>query len=199
MLKAESVTFMRNDLPIFSEVSFCVEPGHVLQVTGPNGCGKTTLLKVLAGLLESSKGSVNWHNEKSFIYLGHKIAIKDSLTVKENILASELYGKWKTDADIDAVLARLNLEKIASRLCVQCSAGQRQRAALAKFLLLDAAVWILDEPFTAIDQMGRDLLSQFICEHIGKKGSVIFTSHQPLDFHVDQLIKLDSETECHSS
>ena len=190
MIKVNSIAFAYKHQPLFKNLCFQLTEGQVLQVIGSNGSGKTTLLKILAGLLEPMEGNVDWESEKSLLYLGHKIGIKNCLTIKENLLASKLYGRWRKNILLEQVLIQLKLEKLINSLCSHISEGQRRRVALARLLLLEAKVWILDEPFAAIDQAGIDLLIELISNHLKQKGIAIFTSHQWINLSQIPITKI---------
>ncbi len=183
MLEALNLCCERNDRPLFSGLSFAVQPGDLVQVTGENGAGKTTLLRLLAGLAAPESGEVRWEGKplaavrESFhsqlLWLGHQPGIKARLTARENL-------GFYHPACPDAALRLTGLKGYEDSPVGQLSAGQQRRVALARLWLSPARVWILDEPFTAIDAAGVALLTQRLAQHARQGGAAIFTSHQPL-------------------
>jgi len=183
LLAVEQLSCERGGLALFNHLGFSVSPGEIVQIMGPNGSGKTTLLRVLAGLSTAYEGSLQRSTLASFIYLGHKPGIKAMLSPLENLrwyVASSLsshLSSQKTDEDILRALAQWQLQGYEHQPCYQLSAGQQQRVALSRLLLSDAALWLLDEPFTAIDQSGVSQLESLLLSHADQRGAVILTSH----------------------
>lgn len=189
MLAANNLECIRNGQVVFSGLSFSVAAGEVMHIMGSNGSGKSSLLHILAGLLDPQQGEVHWYGRpiqhmrqdycQKLLFLGHKIGIKTQLTVKENMRLAARLGRVGCDR-IAKVLARFGLDQHQHTLCHRLSAGQKQRVALARLLLLDAKLWLLDEPFTGLDQENSALLEGVLAEHVYSEGSVILTSHQKL-------------------
>ncbi len=178
--------------PLFRGLGFEVLPGEALQVLGENGQGKTTLLRMLAGLLEPESGQLFWRGvevrkcpdtyQKDLIYLGHQLALKSYLTVQENLLLSvRLRGYGVEASQLSAIVSQLGLEAHHDQFAYQLSAGQRQRLALARLLAAPGHLWILDEPFSVLSQQGQRWLSDLMGSHLRQGGIVIFTSHHPVD------------------
>ncbi len=162
-----------------------------MQIEGANGSGKTTLLRVLAGLSGDYRGDVLWGGNKLTsvyadfrlvtFYLGHKPAIKHELTPVENMRwRASLRNESRSEQQIITALNRVGLGAFADVPCGQLSAGQHRRVALADLSITDARLWILDEPFTAIDVHGVAWLETVLANHINSAGMVIMTSHQRL-------------------
>lgn len=183
MLEALDLCCERHDSPLFSGLSLTVLPGELVQVTGGNGAGKTTLLRLLAGLTSPDSGEVRWQGEplaavretfhSQLLWLGHQPGIKARLTARENL-------GFYHPANPDAALRLLGLEGDEDRPVGQLSAGQQRRVALARLWLSPAPLWILDEPFTAIDAAGVALLTRRLEQHAREGGAAILTTHQPL-------------------
>ena len=166
-----------------------IHPGQIYQISGANGTGKTCLLKILAGLSPPEEGAVFWNGEpiqrhpdkfRSLLaYLGHSIGLKLDLTPTENLeFWSSLYGASQTP--LADALIRVGLKDQAHIACRYLSAGQRRRAAIARFQIYVALVWILDEPLTALDSSGIKSVCQTIDAHLDRGGLVVITSHQPI-------------------
>jgi heme exporter protein A len=188
-LQARGLECVRSDSLLFSDLNFSVKAGQVLQIEGPNGSGKTSLLRILAGLTPPSSGEVLWRGENiarrrpvflsEVAYLGHQLGLKAELSVEENLrLALALNGVSFTPANLAEVLHTVGLagrEDVPARAL---SAGQRQRITLARLILSAAKLWILDEPFTALDINGVSLVESLLEAHLNRGGLAVLTSHQ---------------------
>ncbi|MGB6976002.1 MAG: cytochrome c biogenesis heme-transporting ATPase CcmA [Gammaproteobacteria bacterium] len=175
---------------LFNNLNITLNAGELLQVLGRNGCGKTSLLRILTGLLTPQQGKIHWcgrliqecgaEYRQAFCYLGHKNAIKASLTVLEHLQLHTYLRQQQPPADLSEILHRFSLWPLRYRRGETLSAGQRQRLALARLALTPAPLWILDEPFTALDTQGIENGLQMMAQHVAQGGMVVFTSHQPL-------------------
>ena len=188
MLDAINLTCVRDDRVLFSELSFSVSPGEMVQIAGKNGAGKTSLLRILAGLAQAEEGEVKWQGEglgraryqyhQDLLWLGHQPGIKTVLTAFENLSFYHANGaeslRWQALTEVGL----LGFEDVPVN---QLSAGQQRRVALARLWLSSHKLWILDEPFTAIDVAGVDKLTQQLKRHTENGGMVILTTHQPLN------------------
>lgn len=189
-LEARDLACFRGDYLLFQGLSFAVRPGEVVQVEGVNGRGKTTLLRILAGLGRADEGQVLWNGVAmpraradfyaQLSWVGHRDGIKDELTPIENLVAAQALGERARDVDLSALLASLGLCGRDDVPCRSLSAGQRRRVALARLGVGDAQVWILDEPLTALDAAGREQLQRMMVAHAQGGGMVVYTTHQPL-------------------
>ena len=189
MLTLDSVACTRGARRLFGGITHSIAPGELLRVQGPNGAGKTSLLRMLCGLLAPTEGRILWRGEKlstqrdtfgrDLVYLGHAAALKDELSPLENLLDACALGGHSTDAA--AALAALRQaglrghERTAAR---RLSQGQRRRSALARLALCEAPLWVLDEPFNALDAAATAWLSGLIEAHLQRAGMVVLTSHQ---------------------
>lgn len=166
-----------------------VSAGEVVHVAGANGVGKTTLLRVLAGLLQAEQGGVHWQGRPvaanfdayaaSLAYLGHSDALKADFSALENLAHAVGLRRPVTTAELDQALARVGLSACRDLPARVLSAGQRRRLAMARVMLSTAPLWILDEPFTNLDHAGVQLLSGVIGEHVDAGGTALIASHQP--------------------
>lgn len=197
-LQASGLACVRGRRRLFSALTFGVSPGQALQVAGDNGAGKTSLLRQLAGLGRPSEGQVLWQGQpierqrqayaQQLLYQGHHGGLKAALTPLENLRAElALAG---TAADGGALLAALQHWGLAAQARLPLgvlSAGQQRRVALARLLLTRAALWILDEPFNALDMQATAQLGTLVEQHLRRGGMAVLTSHQPLPLAPGQL------------
>ncbi len=189
LLTAQHLTCIREDRILFDALSFDVHAGDIVQIEGPNGSGKTSLLRILAGLSMPYDGAVLYqqqpiqsqreHYHQQLLYIGHLAGIKGEMTAAEN-LSFNLAMKGLSTVDVENTLSHVNLIGFEDALASHLSAGQHRRIALAQLWVSQAKLWILDEPFTAIDKQGVALLEQLICQHTTQGGAVILTTHQDL-------------------
>jgi heme exporter protein A len=191
MLETQQLTCERNHRFLFQDLSISLNKGEVLQIDGANGAGKSTLLKILAGLYEDFEGEVMWQVEDYPLYIGHKVGMKDAMSARENLMwLADLQATEVSQGDIVAALAKVSLAGYEDVLCGEMSEGQRKRVNLARLFLLHNPVWILDEPFSAIDKEGVACITDRIKEHLSDGGTVILTSHQTVDFPNIQSLTL---------
>ncbi len=191
MLEVSNLACTRGDHRLFSGLNFTLDPGQIMQVQGANGSGKTSLLRTLCGFMAAEEGEIVWRgvniselDEDYFaelLYLGHLNAIKDELSALENLLISAgLSGLDIDEQEAVTALRRMGLrgrERLPTKVLSQ---GQRRRVALARLLVSNARLWILDEPLTALDVGAVALVQELIAAHLEQEGMVIFTTHQPL-------------------
>jgi len=187
MLSARNLTCLRDNRTLFSGLSFAVSAGEIVQIEGANGAGKTSLLRILAGLSRADEGEVLWQQQSiyrqreayhaSLLYLGHQPGVKAILTPLENL---SFYHGDCPQALLWQALEQVDLIGYEDVPVAQLSAGQQRRVALARLWLTPAALWILDEPLTAIDRAGVEALMALFMRHTAQGGAVILTTHQPL-------------------
>lgn len=192
-LTVDQLACRRGDRRLFEQLSFAMGAGTVLQIEGRNGCGKTTLLRTLCGLTRPTEGSIAWAGRDirtdfaayaaELNYVGHHPGVKEELSPFENLdFAARLAGAAADGAAPEQALERIGLPLECEDIpCRKLSAGQRRRVALARLLLLPGRLWILDEPFTALDVAGRDLVESLLLEHTQRGGMAIVTSHHAVN------------------
>ncbi|QRU65749.1 cytochrome c biogenesis heme-transporting ATPase CcmA [Escherichia coli] len=189
MLEARELLCERDERTLFSGLSFTLNAGEWVQITGSNGAGKTTLLRLLTGLSRPDAGDVLWQGQplhqvrdsyhQNLLWIGHQPGIKTRLTALENL---HFYHRDGDTAQCLEALAQAGLAGFEDIPVNQLSAGQQRRVALARLWLTRATLWILDEPFTAIDVNGVDRLTKRMAQHTEQGGgTVILTTHQPLN------------------
>ncbi len=192
MLTVANLACVRGERLLFEGVSFTLVPGEWLHLEGENGSGKTSLLRIVCGLLHPVDGEIRWNGttaaeagddyHEELLYLGHAGAIKEDLTALENLrIGAALAGRTLDEQAALAALRRLGLkgrEDLPSRFLSQ---GQKRRVALARLLTSTARLWVLDEPFVALDARAVALLCGILAEHLRDGGMALFTSHQAVD------------------
>jgi heme exporter protein A len=203
MFAAADLYCERDERVLFSHLSFSISAGEVLQVQGANGSGKTTLLRILCGLNPEFSGELSWQGQavqdirplfnSRMFYLGHSPAINKTLTPLQNLRWYCASHGFSDNAAILAALAELGLEGYENIPCHQMSAGQQRRVSLARLLLSPAELWILDEPFTALDKRGVTELETRIAVKAAAGGAVILTTHHALQLNCPvRVINLDA-------
>ena len=190
LLTLDNLSCERDGRVLFSGVQCNCPAGTLLQIVGFNGAGKTTLLNTLAGLLPAVSGDIRWRGRSTasqrqafhqeLLYLGHQVPVKPQLTVRENLLWLGALNPPVTEAAIAEALVQVDLAGFEHSPSFALSAGQKRRVLLAQLYLSRATLWVLDEPFTAIDKAGVHKLEATMARHAQQGGIVLFTSHQPL-------------------
>lgn len=194
MLNVANLRCERDQRLLFDDFAFTAQPGDIIQVEGPNGAGKSTLLKILCGVYDEFEGDVEWDLDDYPLYLGHRPGVNDYLTVGENLAwLSQLHEQTLTQTEIDRILVEVGLHGYADVPCSNLSEGQRKRVSLARFYVFTNKVWILDEPFSAIDAAGITSLETLIQHHADSGGLVLLTSHQPLRLSNIRQLRLDPQ------
>ncbi len=193
----------RDDRTLVDGLNLRVAEGAIYQVEGPNGSGKTTLLRVLCGLSSRYRGEILWrgvplHRVRTeflaaLLYLGHSTGIKPALTPRENLAWHGALRGASGDAGaaVETALDQVGLRGFEDAPCFTLSAGQQRRVGLARLFLSPAPLWVLDEPFTAIDRQGVAELEGWIAAHARRGGSVILTTHHTLAIdHAVERVRL---------
>jgi heme exporter protein A len=180
-----ALSCQREGRRLFHDLSFTVSAGDYVELTGPNGSGKSTLLRSIAGLFQDFDGTIEC---ASFLFLGHRAAVSPLLSPLDNC-------RWFLDllgasANPLPVLERVGLAGYEDISCQSLSAGQQRRVALARLLLVKRPLWLLDEPLTALDDAGADLVATMISEHLASQGAVVCATHQSLALAGTRALRL---------
>lgn len=200
MLEAAQLECQRGGKVLFKGLSLRVSRGDLLRVVGANGSGKTSLLRILCGLLTPSAGEVRWNGTRiqslkeeyarHLVYLGHAPAVKDELTAAENLaITCTLAGVAVSRAGVNEALAQFGIP--GDKPVKNLSQGQRRRAALTRLALsAEVPLWLLDEPFAALDTAASAMIEQAIRGHADRGGAVVYTTHQGAGLGEARVIEL---------
>lgn len=191
---------IRDDRVLFEDLNFTLSQGQLLQIEGRNGSGKTSLLRILCGLTLPTDGMVYWNNQDIqwiqasywaiLAYLGHSHGIKAELTPLENLRMARALGVYPTSLSFEEALSQVGLygyEDVPTRTL---SAGQQRRVALARLLVNQAQLWILDEPFTALDKSAIRMVENLLDDHAKQGGMAVLTSHHTVNCRYARMLKL---------
>jgi heme exporter protein A len=190
---------MRNDRLLFEQLDISLDAGQMLVVEGPNGCGKTSLLRILTGLRMADGGEILWRGEpidrlagdyfEQVNYVGHHDGVKHELSCLENLRLARAMGVPSSD-DLDDVLEQVNLYAYGETEVGSLSAGQKRRLALARLLATEATLWILDEPFTSLDKASMAMFASVFERHLQQQGMIVMTSHHDISLPQQSLQRL---------
>jgi len=192
MLQGISLACVRGDRELFKDINFSLEAGGLMQVRGPNGSGKTSLLRMLCGLSNPAAGEILWSGTSihtlngdyfsAMTYIGHLSGTKDDLTVIENLRISSALAGFEINANqASEALEYMGLGGREALPVKVLSQGQRRRVALARLLVCKTSLWILDEPLVALDVMAVKLIQELLEQHLKQGGMVVMTTHQEID------------------
>ena len=189
-LSASDLTLIRGESCLFQGLSFALNSGELLLLEGQNGSGKTSLMRVIAGMLSLESGEISWNGvdvsrqrqvfHGALVWLAHRTGLKGDLTLVEN-LAFEASLRPQSNVDADAVFERLGISRLKRLALRSLSAGQQRRVALARMLLADVPLWLMDEPFTNLDREGRKLVMELTEEHLADGGMCVMAAHQDME------------------
>ncbi|USG61638.1 heme ABC exporter ATP-binding protein CcmA [Sneathiella marina] len=198
-LSVEKLTCVRSDHLVFEDVSFDVPAGEALWIRGQNGAGKSSLLRICATLLKPVQGDLKWQGKSCFddperylnqlLYVGHQDALKSALTVAENL---NFWAEYLGEGTIDHALSEFELGPLRETPTGFLSAGQKKRVNLARLLIVKAPLWILDEPFSSLDQTYVELMKNHMDRHLEEGGTILYSTHQPLSLSVSSTLDLDA-------
>jgi len=180
---AKKISYKINDNKLFHDLSFCLNKGKALHICGDNGSGKSTLIRIILGITKQTKGELEISSTKGISYLGHKNAIKNYLSVEDNILLMQFHNH----KDLNRYIEILNLKKYLDVLVANLSFGQQKKLALLRIFLNNSDIIILDEPFVGLDNETQKILSNFLNEQLENNKILIFTSHISCEINSEAL------------
>lgn len=196
-LGVQNLACSRNDQLLFSGVSFSVNAGQLLMIEGANGSGKTSLLRTLCGFILPEEGEVLWQGTNirecmddylaHLCYVGHNNGVKHGLSCAENLKIAAALAGSNQPLNASAVLQPFGLGEYIHTPAQMLSSGQRRRLALARLAISHATVWILDEPFTSLDDKGKCFIGDRMQQHLQAGGIIVLTSHEPVELGVSML------------
>lgn len=198
-LAAKALTLIRGEHCLFRDLSFALDPGGLLLLEGANGSGKSSLMRVVAGLLSVESGEVEWNGvsirkqrqefHSSLAWMGHRPGFKGDLSLREN-LRFESALRPQGRQDLDSVFEALTLTTVSRIPLRQLSAGQQRRVALARLVLADVPLWLLDEPFTNLDAAGREQVLSLVQKHLENGGMCVMAAHHEVQIaaNVDRIV-----------
>jgi heme exporter protein A len=200
--EAKSLECIRDDRVLFDDLCFSVNPGEALVLEGRNGSGKTSLLRIICGIRLPESGQVLWEGEDIFhlgpefrehiAYLGHKDGSKLDLTPMENLRIAQGLGKAREEISLDDALQQVGLYGFEDVPTRNLSAGQQRRLAIARLLVIDAKLWILDEPFTSLDRKGIEQMERLFEGHLARGGMAAMTTHHRIGFQDEvKLVRIN--------
>ena len=199
-LNASGLECIRDDRTLFSQLDFTLRPGEVLLLEGRNGSGKTSLLRILCGIRLPDEGSINWNGtdigrlgpdyHQHMAYVGHRDGNKLDLTPSENLAMARALGK-ANDMPLEAALAQVDLQGFEDVPTRNLSAGQQRRLALARLLVTDTILWILDEPFTSLDVDGIRVVESLLEQHTARGGMLAVTSHHTVNLDQSRVQRIN--------
>ena len=201
MLEVINLECVRGDRTLFKDLNFAADRGTLIELRGPNGSGKTSLLRIICGLATPAAGEVRWQGKNiralgeeysgSVAYLGHQNGVKHELSALENVkLANGLSGRALTREQCQELLTRVGLRQ-QNLPALLLSAGQKRRVALARLLSINATLWILDEVLTSLDDTAIRMTRELISEHLENGGLAIIATHQELDLSVQRVQRIE--------
>jgi heme exporter protein A len=199
-LTGRALSCIRDDRTLFSDLGFGVDTGEALIIEGRNGTGKTTLLRAICGIRRPDEGEILWGGEsierlgpeyhRHVAYVGHNDGVKRELTVAENLRMARALGS-EGRLSIAEALRKVHLAGFEDVPASNLSAGQRRRLALARLLVTDSLLWVLDEPFTSLDRHGIGIVEELMAEHVARGGMLVMTSHHEVSMHRTAVHRLN--------
>ena len=190
LLSVRDLCLIRGDRCLVNGLDFALNAGELLLIEGANGSGKTSLLRSIAGLLPIEDGDIHWRGSRieddpqafraALVWMAHQVGFKNDLTLLAN-LRFESCLRASSHVDLDGVIDRLGLTRLTELPFRALSAGQQRRVALARMILADGPLWLMDEPFTNLDADGRALVRDIVSSHLADGGLCVMASHQAVD------------------
>ena len=200
LLQINNLACIRDDRVLFEHLNLSLAGGQMLLVEGRNGCGKTSLLRILTGLKLADEGEILWQGKtieqqaadyyEQVNYVGHHDGVKRELTCLENLRLVQAMGK-PSAVELDDALERVNLYRYGDTLMGSLSAGQKRRLALSRLIVTEAKLWILDEPFTSLDKNSMAMFESMFEQHLEQQGIIVMTSHHDIEMVNADIQRLD--------
>jgi len=173
IVNAENISYKVNDNKLFHNLTFTIQEGEALHVKGSNGSGKSTLIRIILGITKQTKGNILVNTNKEICYLGHKNALKNYLSLEDNILLMDL----NKHSDLKQYIELLGFKKILDVNVANLSYGQQKKLALLRLFLNESDLIVLDEPFVGLDKETQEILNNFLVSQLNKNKAIIYTSH----------------------
>ena len=180
LLESKNLSLMRNDRYIIRDLSIEISPNTVVNIFGNNGSGKTSFLKVLSGITEKTNGEIS-RNNVDVIYVGHKNGLKSNLTIHENLALDNLQDRVISSDEIDNVIRKYQMIDYRDTLVKNLSHGQQKRVCLMRTIIINSNLWLLDEPYSALDSKGVEILNNTIKEAVSNNVAVLMTNHKKIE------------------
>ncbi len=200
LLQTSDLTCVKDDRVLFEDLNISLSAGQMLLVEGKNGSGKTSLLRILTGLNLPESGDVLWQGKpidevgpdyyEQVNYIGHHDGIKRDLTCLENLRLVQAMGK-PLPIDLDDALDKVNLYRFGDNFVATLSAGQKRRLAMARLVVTEAKLWIMDEPFTSLDKASMAMFQQMFEQHLANGGVIVMTSHHDIEMPDSDVVRLN--------
>ena len=200
LLQTRDLSCVKDDRVLFEGLNLSLSPGQILLVEGKNGSGKTSLLRILTGLSLPESGDVLWQGKpisevgadyyEQVNYVGHHDGIKRDLTCLENLRLVQAMGK-PLPIDLDDALEKVNLYRFGENFVATLSAGQKRRLAMARLVVTEALLWIMDEPFTSLDKASMAMFQQMFEQHLANDGVIVMTSHHDIEMPNSDVVRLN--------
>ncbi len=191
LIEVKNITLERNDVEVFSNISISFNKSQITNIHGLNGSGKTSFLKTIIGITEPTFGKIYYVNEdlmNMITYIGHRFALKNNLTVNENLVHTQAFKGPINQKVIDTALDAFNISNYKNTFVKNLSHGQQKRVALSKLLSTNSVIWIIDEPYSALDLDGIEIFNKLAIKHIENNGTIIMTSHSSISNIFKHLI-----------
>ena len=173
IVNAENISYKVNDNKLFHNLSFVIEEGEAMHVRGSNGSGKSTLIRIILGITKQTKGNIIVNTNREICYLGHKNALKNYLSLEDNILLMDL----NKHPDLKQYIEVLGFKKLLDVNVANLSYGQQKKLALLRLFLNESDLIVLDEPFVGLDKETQEILNNFLVSQLNKNKAIIYTSH----------------------
>jgi heme exporter protein A len=196
-LTAVDLSCIRAERVLFQKLSFTLPAGKLMLVLGANGSGKTSLLRILAGLSAPVEGQVRWNrgplaaSRRDIHYIGHLNGIKEALTPRENLIVAGALMASERNSKVDQAITWCGLDAVSDVPAAALSSGQRRRVAIARLALTPARLWVLDEPLTALDDAGKSMVRDLLQTHVQDGGAAVLATHEALQLDGQIAVKLE--------